>query len=125
MRMTEDGSRPLPVAFEPRPKEEYLSVDWLEHLADNRPDQLQRLRPLLLQRFSGGVGAKARLVVLKVGITRAKVTDVDLEFIHEPNEADPSPAHSGIHGVPSAEDVLMLSVAAAIAETFQEVHVAR
>lgn len=94
-------------AFQLRPDEDYLSVQWLEQFdhipQDKRLEQAARLIRLRLSktgRFAKfNVGAIAR-AVQKAGF--------DIRFLHYPLEAsndhEADPSHSGVSGLPSEED---------------------
>ncbi|VVM08198.1 hypothetical protein [Methylacidimicrobium tartarophylax] len=108
------------VAFQLRPGEEYLSVDWLEFLnQESRESQIARLRPILERRLK--VGAKAQIAVLNVGEAKRAVRSEcpdgrEVDFRHKPLKDAPS--HSGIFGCAHGEDLISDLLARIISQTF-------
>jgi len=94
-----DRGRVTAAAFELKPGEEYLSVNWLEFFGDsNRASQIDKIRSVFVEK-GYSLGAKARFTVLNVGEAREYVkkecpNNTSISFAHEPTEDDPS--HCGI-----------------------------
>lgn len=108
-------------AFQLRPVDKYLSVNWLEffQLAD-RHEQIREVRKVLRLK----PGARAKLAVLNVeeivNFVHTQSPDArKLRVLHEPIENDPS--HSGIYGFGCDEHL----IADLIAETVQETYPAK
>lgn len=103
-------------AFQLRPSDKYLSVNWLEFFQlTDRQEQIREVRKVL--RLT--LGAKARLAVLNVeaivNFVHTQSPDArKLRVLHEPEENDPS--HSGIYRF-GYDDHLIADL---IAETVQE-----
>jgi len=108
-------------AFQLRPIDENLSVNWLEFLRlASRQEQISEVRRVL----SLTLGAKAKIAVLNVGeilnYVRTQSPDSrNLSVLHNPEEDDPS--HSGIYGL-RYDDHLIADL---IAEVVQETYLAR
>ena len=108
-------------AFQLRPTEEFLSVNWLEFLRLNdRQKEIREVRKVL--RLTPG--AKAKIAVLNVGETITYIRtrspySRELSILHEPEKDDPS--HSGIYGL-RYDDHLIADL---IAEIIQETYPAR
>lgn len=111
-------------AFQLRPTEEYLSVNWLEFLQLNdRQEEIGEIRKILGSKLT--LGAKAKFAVLNVGETinyvRSNSQDArKLEVLHEPEVNDPS--HSGIYYELGHDDNLTTDL---IAEMIKETCPAR
>ncbi|OGW12311.1 MAG: hypothetical protein A3G93_15460 [Nitrospinae bacterium RIFCSPLOWO2_12_FULL_45_22] len=122
MQCTEEG-QVTGAAFQIRPSDKYLSVNWLEFLClGNRQEEIREVRRILSSKLT--LGAKAKIAVLNVGnilnYVRSQSPDSrNLSVFHEPEENDPS--HSGIYGLQS-EDHLIADL---IAEIVQETYPAR
>ena len=96
---TIDQGLPQPGAFMPRPGEDYLSVNWLEHFgAPTLPAAVDRMRTAVAQSLD--LRPNGRFVVLNVGEgKRAAFRDagVSLRIEHTPTESDAS--HTAIFGI--------------------------
>ena len=97
----------LAAAFLPRPKDDYLSVNWLECLkCASRQDEIAEIR----KRYSRfNLKRKDRIAILNVGVTCLKVAEENqghrfLKAIHDPEPTDDS--HSGLWGF-SYDDMLI------------------
>lgn len=112
-----DGS-----AFMLRETDDYLSVNWLEHLAKgDRGRQIRNLRHTL-EAKGLRLGKSALLAVLKVGEAIDHVQEAVeriLDVLHEPESDDHS--HSGIFGYNAEDDI----IADLLAETVNETYPAR
>lgn len=103
-------------AFQLRPSDKYLSVNWLEFFQlTDRQEQIREVRKVL--RLT--LGAKAKLAVLNVeaivNFVHTQSPDArKLRVLHEPEENDPS--HSGIYRF-GYDDHLIADL---IAETVRE-----
>ncbi len=103
-------------AFQLRPSDKYLSVNWLEFFQlTDRQEQIREVRKVL--RLT--LGAKAKLAVLNVeaivNFVHTQSPDArKLRVLHEPEENDPS--HSVIYRF-GYDDHLIADL---IAETVQE-----
>lgn len=115
-------------AFQLRPGEASLSVNWLEYFSDiSNPEQVDevRRRSRLQLRPSG------RFAELNVGRTREHVQDelTDLRFVHDPLEAEAAfeadPSHSEITGLPPADSPEAELIGDMIAECVTAVHLAQ
>lgn len=114
--LNEDGT-PNGAAFRLRLRsgkpEQFLSVNWLEHLAlGSREAELIELRKVLNGKGLQ-LGATARIAILNVGELRQHVAANSpdgraLQVLHEPEQADPS--HSGIHGLSLDDDLIAESI---------------
>lgn len=99
-----------PAAFMLRPKEEYLSVNWLEFLNSSRIEAINELRQLYSRKFKR-VGASAKIAVLNVGVICEKVrtetpNNQELKVLHYPALLVDDPtllvddlSHSGIYNL--------------------------
>lgn len=103
-QINEDGL-PEATAFLLRVGEEFLSVNWLEHLSlANRDEEIAEVLRVLGTKRK--VGATAKLALLNVGAARIAVregTDNALEItcLHEPENEPPIDAsHSGFYNLP-------------------------
>ena len=108
--------------------EEYLSVNWLEHLGKHsREEEIAEIQAVLAAKLTGGIRPSARIALLNVGETLDRVRDNsedsrNLQVLHEPESGPPpDPSHSGIHGL-RLEDALIGDL---IAMTVKEVHPAK
>lgn len=116
-KLAEDGA-PLATAFFLRPNENYLSVEWLEHLReDSKTESIRKVASIFAQKLR--VGATARIAVLNVGDVCCRVKNMTthaIRILHEPGNNDP--AHAGIHD--TAQDEMIITEI--IAETIDGVH---
>lgn len=115
-------------AFQLRPTDSGLSVNWLECFAgQSKPQQLNEVRRLtrLTMKPSG------RLVELNVGVTREHIGQRldELRFIHKPLNADEvyeaDPSHSEIMGLPPKDSPEAELIGDMIAECVIAVHSAK
>ena len=98
---------PLVGAFLPRPTEEFVSVNWLEHLGSrNLAIALEKVRTRFQSR-SYGLRKNGRFVVLGVGRSKASAAAIQrqIHFRHLPLQNDDS--HAGIIGI--GEDDLAIA----------------
>lgn len=108
-------------AFQLRPADDFLSVNWLEFFRlYDRLEEIREVRKVL--RLAPG--ANAKIAVLNVGetITYIRIRSPDsreLSVLHVPEKDDPS--HSGIYGL-RYDDHLIADL---IAEMIQEIYPAR
>lgn len=98
----------LPQAFQLRPDEESLSVNWVEFFRD--PDTRVR-DSVWAMRKARQTGGKSAFAVANVGTIKEKclVHGVKVRIVHEPK--DNEPAHSGIRRLPQ-EDLTFLAMLA-------------
>lgn len=96
---TIEGGEVQASAFQLKPNEEYLSVNWLEYFgARNLEEAIQCVR-LAFQRKGYGVSKNGRFAVLGVEEALTVVSQAhscSLNIEHRPTDDDPS--HSGIFG---------------------------
>ena len=110
-------------AFFLGPKEDSLSVNWLEFLkCTNREREITIIREIYSQKLI--VSEKAKVAILNVGKIRKNVrtfsTDHrNLGVLHDPLDIDPS--HSGIYNLKQKEQL----IAELILETVLEAYPAR
>lgn len=122
-RFTEDG-RITGAAFQLRPGEKELSVNWLEFLSPaGRDVQIREIRKVLALKMSR-VSTAAKIALLNVGqmcdhVCANSSDGRSLEVLHIPEQDDPS--HSGIFNY-REDDILIADL---IAEIVQETHPAR
>jgi len=105
----------LPQAFQLRPEEEALSVNWIEYFSD----PATRIRDSVwAMRKAMGVGKKSNFAIGNVGKIKATCLasgGIRVRIVYEPK--DNEPAHSAIRRVPRDD----LSILAALAdEAFAE-----
>jgi hypothetical protein len=106
------------VAFQLRPTDEHLSVNWLEFLRlTNRQAEIREVRRILSSKLK--LGSKAKIAILNVGevINYVRMQSPDsrnLGVLHDPEENDPS--HSGIYGY-RYEDHLIADLIAEVVQT--------
>lgn len=100
----------LPQAFQSRPDEPYLSVNWLEYYEGDRDTQLRA--SLWAMRDSFGVGAKSAFAIGNVGKVKGICRDAGspVRIVHEPDEPK-NPGHSGIRRLPRDEFSLLAALA--------------
>jgi hypothetical protein len=126
--VSEDGTTIDGSAFRLKEKagvwEEYLSVNWLEHLdRDDRQRQLELLRGVFIAK-GRKLGAKSKFAVHQVGPLRDHIRSNApdrraLDVVHEPFDDDES--HSGVYGLEAEDDF----ISDLIAECVQEIHPGR
>lgn len=113
--------RPTGAAFELRPKERFLSVNWLEFLnLQTRGKEITEIRRILGSKFRK-LPASGRIAVLNVGDTRSHVSNNTpdqrmLDILHEPEVNDPS--HSGIYGLEAEDFFIGELIAETVSETY-------
>jgi hypothetical protein len=124
-RRLDSYNKPMYLAFQLRPNEQYLSVNWLEYFdLMLRNQQISALRQVFLDK-GRGLGAMARFAVLNVGEMRNHVLQgtagrTCLTVLHKPEIKDQS--HCGIFGSTYGDDE---GIAALIVEKVLETHPAR
>lgn len=110
-------------AFQLRPNEDILSVNWLEFLnCSSRESQIDEIRKTYMSKLD--VKPRAKIAVLNVGEVRKKVLtessdDRNLEVLHDPLRNDPS--HSGIYNLKQDDEL----IAELILETVRDSYSAR
>lgn len=102
-----DDGRILGAAFLPRPKDAYLSVNWLEWL--QCPDRSSEITEVRKRYARFKLKKKDKITLLNVGATCIKVAAESedrrcLNATHEPELTDDS--HSGLWGF-SCDDILI------------------
>lgn len=116
-KLTEDGGI-APTAFHLRQEEVYLSVEWLECLAQpSRVDEIKEVINILSGKLR--LGNSAKIAVLNIGTVCHHVREASMysvRFLREPEPDDP--AHSGIHD--TIQDEMM--IAELIAERVAQMH---
>lgn len=97
-----------PDAFELRPGEESLSVDWMEFFSD--PATRER-DAVWAMRKTRGVGAKSAFAIGNVGKIKETclVRGAKIRIVYEP-EAN-NPAHSAIRRLPRDDIILLAALA--------------
>jgi hypothetical protein len=98
----------LPQAFQLRPDEEALSVNWIEYFSD---PATRRRDSVWAMRRAMGVGAKSAFAIGNVGRikTTCLASGVKVRIVHEPK--DNEPAHSAIRRVPRDDLNLLAALA--------------
>ncbi len=97
-------------AFELRPGEDALSVNWLEYLElHDRNAEIQELRKVFLEK-GRTLQPTAKFAVLNVGETRGYIRQEsddnrEILFLHDPEEPT-DPSHSGIYNIPRDDLVI-------------------
>ena len=113
-----EAGHPEASAFILKHGEQYLSVNWLEHLGlpDRKAEIIEVLRVLATKRT---VPAQAKLALLNVGrarrtVRQKTVDQLEIAFLHEPEDHPSDPSHSGIYHLPphdnTAAELLAMSV---------------
>ncbi len=96
---------PMVAAFTRRQREDYLSVNWLEHFGERDPlATVQRVREAFRDK-PYRVAKNARFALLNVAAAKTAVNarlNISLRVEHIPWDNDPS--HSGILGYAVADD---------------------
>ena len=119
-RCTESGEV-TGTAFQLRPQDDFLSVNWLEFLQlssrDEEVNEIRKVFSLKLKR----VGTKSKFAVLNVGklIEYVRINSPDrreLSVLHEPEDIDPS--HSGVFGFSLDDDMIADLIAQVVSETY-------
>lgn len=109
-------------AFQLRPGESGLSVNWIEYFKNlNKPEQIREVRRLIRL----GMRPSGRLAELNVGRTRRRV-DHALRFVHTPLPAEggypADPSHSEVQGLPPGDSADAELIGDMIAECVVSVH---
>lgn len=117
--ITEDGQI-TGTAFQLRPSDDYLSVNWLEFLRLNsRDEEIKEIRRVLAEKLRLGGRAKFAVLNIKEIIDSVESKSPDrrkLSVLHEPEEEDPS--HSGIYGFQHDDSLISDLIAELIQETY-------
>ena len=106
-KLCERNGRPSGTAFQLKPNEDALSVNWLEHYGGlDRADQITSIRAAKCASPNFDVGPRGKFAVFCVGEMRDHVrvllrdydivTDVSVFFDPVPDE----PSHASIGGIP-------------------------
>ena len=115
-----EDDRVEPGAFMLRKDEEYLSVQWLEHLEkSSRREEISEVRKILSGHLK--IRRPSKIAVLNVGRTCDHVVQGsgwNIRMLHKPEQNDC--AHSGIYGTNQNHEL----IAELITETIQETHTA-
>ncbi len=110
-----DNGRITAAAFELKPGEKYLSVNWLEFFGDSdRASRVDMIRNAFVEK-DYTLGAEAKFVVLNVGEAREYVetecpNNTAISFSHEPEDNDPS--HSGILDTAVNDEIIVAELLA-------------
>jgi hypothetical protein len=98
----------LPEAFQLRPEEASLSVNWVEFFPESSNQLHECVRAF---RNSMSVGAKSAFAVGNVGQIKevCQGRGSKIRILHEPKDGEP--AHSGIHRLPRDELLLLAALA--------------
>lgn len=104
-KLSEDGF-PAATAFHLRRREEFLSVEWLEHLArPTRQEEVDEVIRTLSRKLN--LTSSSKLAVMNVGDicrTVLRETTFSIRVLHEPSKGDG--AHSGIFGIDQDEMII-------------------
>lgn len=98
----------LPEAFQLRPDEEWLSVNWMEFFTD----PVTRVRDAVwAMRKSRDIGAKSAFAIGNVGKIKhtCLAHGAKIRIVYEPEENNP--AHSGIRRLPRDDLILLEALA--------------
>lgn len=113
-------------AFQLRPNEDALSVNWLEYFGlGDRNAEIQKIRDVFIEK-GRTLQAEAKFTVLKVGETKKYVRQESkdnrvLSVLHDPLDNDAS--HTGIYNVPREDPAVGDMIAELIEE--EAIHPAR
>jgi hypothetical protein len=119
-RVAEDG-RITAEAFKLWPRDKgYLSVNWLEKIAYDRPTQITGLRHIYRSKIKG-IQTGAKIACLNVGLARTFVqehTDDNkiLRFIAQGTVTEPS--YAGIHGLDIEDDIVFELLAQSVNQSY-------
>jgi hypothetical protein len=117
--LREDG-QPGPNAFKLRESELYLSVNWLEYLQCDTPENaIQKIRSVY--RLKRKVKPSAKMAIINVGEMKLKVHDdtpdqKNLSVKHEPETEDES--HSGVYNFLFDEELIPILISQTIKEVY-------
>jgi hypothetical protein len=112
-KISETTRKPSGAAFQLRPNETYISVNWLEHFSSlSRDEQIEEIRKVLALKMKG-IGATAKLAIYNAGEIVQKFSSPadSVRVLHEPllnPVADPS--HAGIFDFDSSRDEQLLTL---------------
>ena len=101
----------LPQAFERRPQEEALSVNWLEHFGANKQKNIELC--VLDLRKARRVGKADAFGIANVGVLKQVCSEnggVKIRVSYTPNGGNPS--HTGVFHLPNDDLALLDAVAA-------------
>jgi hypothetical protein len=103
----------LPQAFQLRPQEEFLSVNWLEYYGGDSQTQIRMSVWAIRDSFVKPLGPKSAFAVANVGRIKeiAGTAGTRVRITHEPN-GDVNPAHAGIRQLPRDDMALFEALAA-------------
>jgi hypothetical protein len=106
----------LPQAFQLRPDEEYLSVDWLEYHDGDRDTQIRLSVWATRDSFENPLGMKSAFAIANVGKVKeiSQAAGSRVRVVHEPEPGNP--AHSAIRQL-QRDDLSLLEALAADAFT--------
>jgi hypothetical protein len=107
----------LPQAFQLRPEEAYLSVNWVEHYDGDRETQIRLSVWAMRNSFERPLGAKSAFAIGNVAQVKktAQAFGSRVRVVHEP-ELPTNPGHSAIRQLPR-DDLNLLDALAADAFT--------
>lgn len=113
-----DNGRVTGRSFSVRPKEAYVSINWIERLKlQSIEEVISELWRIYSQKLQ--VNSSAKIAVLKVGATidfvkKESLDNRVLTFENEPTETDPS--HSGIYGYLSTDNLIAELIAQTVSD---------
>ncbi len=119
-----NGDEITGASFHLRADEEYLSVNWLEHLElGDRDSEITEVRRVLSTKIKPG--STAKIAVLNVGDMKDHVRQNspdrrDLRVLHRPDEPPdkPDPSHSSIFDTRQDEQLIAELIAEKVLERF-------
>lgn len=123
------NGRPTAMSFLPRyENEEYLSVNWLEHLRlGDRFEEVAEIRSVLATKLT--LGKSAGIAVLNVGEIQRNLRNNSpdrrrIRILHRPDEPDnkPDPSHSGIFDITRADRLHAQLISEKVLEVYQAVN---
>lgn len=110
-------------SFRLRQNEKSLSANWLELLGlENRESEIEEIRRVFTNKpFT--LKKKDKFAVLNVGEMREHVLNKSLDkrvlsVLHEPEDEDNDPSHSGIHGLNFEDDLISDLIAEKVKEEY-------
>lgn len=109
-----------PTAFQLRPDDESLSVNWLEFLnCSSRESEIDEIRKTYMAKLD--FGPRAQISVLNVGTVRYRVLTAsedrrNLEVLHDPEVNDPS--HSGIYNLKQDDELISELILETVLESY-------
>ncbi|MFZ0590093.1 MAG: hypothetical protein WAM39_06405 [Bryobacteraceae bacterium] len=106
----------LPQAFQLRPEEDYLSVNWLQYYDGNRDTQIRLSVWAIRDTFEKPLGAKSAFAIGNVAQVKKifQACGSRVRIVHEP--VPKNPGHSGIRQLPR-DDLTLLEALASDAFT--------